>query len=157
MRYLTISIASFFFAGLGLLLSAADDTTDEAIRKDLKSLTGTWKVESREAYGEKAPADALKGVFVKIADDGTATVTKEGKVIRKLKWVNMDPTQKTKTVDVEVIEGDEKGKTLLAVYQIEGDKYTICVANPGKDRPKAFSTEVESGHALMTYSRTKDE
>jgi len=156
MRYLAISIASFLFAGVGLV-SAADDTKDEAVRKDLKSLTGTWKVESRETNGEKAPADALKGVFVKVADDGTATATKEGKVIRKVKWINMDPTQKTKTVDVEVLEGDEKGKTLLAIYRIEGDKFTLCVANPGKDRPTLFSTEAESGHVLMTYTRTKDE
>jgi uncharacterized protein (TIGR03067 family) len=156
MRYLVMSIASFLFAGVGLL-SAADDTKDEAARKDLKNLGGTWKVSSRESNGEKTPADALKGVFVKIGDDGTATLTKEGKVIHKVKWVNMDPTQKTKTVDFEVIDGDQKGKTLLAIYRIEGDNFTLCVAGAGKDRPTAFSGEGLSGNALMTYTRTKDE
>ena len=102
-------------------------------------------------------ARGLKGVTVKVATDGTATVTKDGKVIRKVKWVNMDPTQKTKTVDVEVIEGDDKGKTLLAIYRCEGDQFTVCVANSGKDRPTAFSTEADSGRSLMTYTRSKDE
>lgn len=156
MRYLTIATFSFLFAGFGLV-SAADDAKDEAVRKDLKNLTGTWKAMSRQINGEKAPADTLKGMFVKIANDGTATVTKEGKEVRKVKWINIDPTQKTKTVDVEVVEGDDKGKTLLAIYRIEGDQFTICVANPGKDRPTAFSAEAESGQALMTYVRSKDE
>jgi len=156
MRYLAISMATFLFAGVGLVF-AADDTKDEAVRKDLKNLTGTWKVASRESNGEKTPADALKGMFVKVASEGTVTVTKEGKEIRKVKWVNVDPTQKTKTVDVEVLEGDDKGKTLLAIYRIEGDQFTLCVANSGKDRPTSFSAEIASGNSLMTYTRTKDE
>jgi uncharacterized protein (TIGR03067 family) len=156
MRYLATSIASFLFASVGLL-SAADDTKDEAIRKDLKNLTGNWTVTTREADGEKSPADALKGVMVKVAADGTATITKDGKVIRKLKWVNMDPTQKMKTVDVEVVEGDDKGKTLLAIYRCAGDQFTVCVANSGKDRPTEFTTAADSGRSLMTYSRSKDE
>ena len=156
MRYLTIAITSFLFAGAGLL-SAADDTKDEAVQKDLKSMTGNWTPTSRETDGERASADAFKGVTVKVAADGTATASKDGKVVRKVKWVNMDPTQKTKTVDVEVIEGDDKGKTLLAIYRVDGDKFTVCVANPGKDRPTEFSTAADSGRSLMSYTRSKDE
>lgn len=155
MRYVSISIASFLFAGVGLL-SAADDTKDEAIQKDLKSIAGNWTATSREADGEKTPADALKGVLVKVAADGTATVTKDGTIIRKVKWVNMDPTQKMKTVDVEIIQGEDKGKTLLAIYRVKGDKFTVCVANSGKERPTEFSTAADSGRSLMTYTRSKD-
>jgi uncharacterized protein (TIGR03067 family) len=150
------TIATVFFVGLGLV-SAADDAKDEAVRKDLKNLTGTWQVMSREANGEKAPTEALKGMVVKVADTGTMTVTKEGKEIRKVKWINLDPTQKMKTADVEILEGDDKGKTLLAIYRIEGDLFTICIGNAGKDRPTAFSAEEGSGQALMTYTRSKDE
>jgi len=156
MRYLAISIATFVFAGVGLVF-AADDAKEEAVRKDLKSLTGTWKVASRESNGEKTPADVLKGMSVKVANDGTATVTKEGKDLRRVKWINIDPTQKTKTVDVEVVEGDDKGKTLLAIYRIEGNQFTLCVASAGKERPTSFSAEIASGNSLMTYERMKDE
>jgi len=156
MRYLAIPIASILFASVGLL-SAADDAKDEAIRKDLKSIAGTWTVTSREADGEKSPAEALKGVIVKVAADGTATVSKDGTVVRKVKWVNMDPTQKMKTVDVEVVEGNEKGKTLLAIYRIEGEQFTVCIANSGKDRPTAFSTNADNGRSLMTYTRSRGE
>ena len=84
-------------------------------------------------------------------------MTKEGKEISKVKWINMDPTQKMKTVDVEVIEGDNKGKTLPAIYRIEGEQFTICVANLGKERPTTFRAETESGQSLMTYTKSKDE
>jgi uncharacterized protein (TIGR03067 family) len=156
MRYLSIASASFLLAGVGLL-SAADDTKDEAIRKDLKSMVGTWTVTSRESNGEKAPPGALKGVVIKVAEDGTATVTKDGKAIRKVKWVNLDPTQKAKTTDVEVVEGDDKGKTLLAIYKIERDIVTVCLAEPGKDRPTEFSAGGDSGRTMVTYTRMKDE
>ena len=141
MRFLAIPIASFLFVGVGLL-SAADDTKDEAVRKDLKSIAGNWTVTSHETNGAKSPADAFKGETVKVAADGTATITKDGKITYKAKWVNMDPTQKMKTVDVEVVEGDQ---------------FTVCVANSGKDRPTAFSTNADDGRSLMTYARSKDE
>ena len=156
MRYLSISIASFLFAGVGLL-SAADDAKDEAIRKDLKSMAGTWTVTSRETGGEKAPPEALKGVVIKVAEDGTATVSKDGKAIRKVKWVNLDPSQKAKATDVEVVEGDDKGKTLLAIYKVERDVVTVCIAEPGKDRPTEFSAGEASGRTMVTYARMKDE
>ena len=95
-------------------------------------------------------------MLVKVAADGTATVTKDGTIIRKVKWVNMDPTQKMKTVDVEIIQGEDKGKTLLAIYRVKGDKFTVCVANSGKERPTEFSTAADSGRSLMTYTRSKD-
>ena len=156
MRYLAIPIASFLFAGVGLL-SAADDTKDEAVRKDLKSIAGNWTVTSHETNGAKSPADAFKGETVQVAADGTATITKDGKITYKTKWVNMDPTQKMKTVDVEVVEGDDKGKTLLAIYRVDGDQFTVCVANSGKDRPTAFSTNADNGRNLMTYTRSRGE
>ncbi len=155
MRYLTIAITSFLFAGAGV--SAADDTKEEAVQKDLKNITGKWTPTSRETDGEKTATEAFKGMTVKVAADGTATITKDGKVVRKVKWVNLDPTQKTKAVDIEVIEGDDKGKTLLAIYRLEGDQFTVCVANAGKDRPTAFSTAADSGRSLMSYTRSKDE
>ncbi len=154
MRFLAIPIASFLLAGAGLL-SAADDAKDEAIRKDLKSIAGTWTLTSREVDGQKSVAEGFKGVTAKVAADGTATITKDGKVTCKAKWVNMDPTQKMKTVDTEIVEGDDKGKTFLAIYRVEGDHFTVCAAESGKNRPIAFSTEADSGRTLMTYTREK--
>jgi uncharacterized protein (TIGR03067 family) len=156
MRYVVISAVSFLIAGVGLL-RAADDAKVEAARKDLKSMAGAWKVTSREVDGEKAAAEAFKGVAVKAAEDGTTTITRDGQVIRKVKWVNVDPTKKPKTMDVEIVEGDDKGQTLLGIYRMEDDLLTLCIANPGKERPTTFSAKAGSGCVLMSYTRTKGE
>ena len=155
MRYLATSVASFLFVGVGLL-SASDDTKDEAIRKDLKNLTGNWTVTTREADGEKSPADALKGVIVEGRRGRDRDHLKDGKIAPQVKWVNMDPTQKMRRLTSRSLRATT-GQDLLAIYRVKGDEFTVCVANSGKDRPTEFTTNADNGRSLMTYTRSRDE
>src|SRR5262249_19386675 len=55
--------------------------------------------------------------------------------------VKIDPKAKPNaTVDLHIEEGpeDSKGKTSKCIYKLDGEKLTLCVSTPGKDRPKTF-------------------
>ena len=61
--------------------------------------------------------------------------------------VKLDPKAKPATIDFIIDEGpeDAKGKTSKCIYKLDGEKLTLCVSLPGKDRPKEFEqTEGES-------------
>ncbi len=53
------------------------------------------------------------------------------------------------TVNFIIDDGPEeaKGKTAQSVYKLDGDKLTLCVSLPGKDRPKEF--EQTEGEAFL--------
>jgi len=64
--------------------------------------------------------------------------------------VTIDPTKTPKTIDYEMKEGVNAGKTQLGIYEFEGDKFRSCFAAPGADRPKEFK-----GGEKLTLSEWK--
>src|SRR5262249_28291224 len=67
----------------------------------------------------------------------------------------IDPSKKPKTIDAMDTEGKFKGKTSQGIYELEADTFKVCFAEPGKDRPKEFSTTKGTGHILHVWKREK--
>jgi uncharacterized protein (TIGR03067 family) len=139
---LTVMIALCFFY-VGGTARALDD--DKAQAEALKALEGTWRTD--EGGGIEA-----KWIFM-----GTslkATVNGMDYTCR----VKLDPAAKPLTADFLIDEGpeDTKGKTSKAIYKLDGDKLTICVSHPGKDRPKDFAEVPDEAVLLEMKKQKKD-
>ena len=52
------------------VISSAEDSKDEAIKKDRKQLEGTWSVVALEVDGNIAGAEDVKKITVVIGADG---------------------------------------------------------------------------------------
>jgi uncharacterized protein (TIGR03067 family) len=133
---------------------AADDAKEELAKKELKALKGAWKVISREVDGKKVSQEELKDVVV-TRDEAGKFSARRGDMVIGVGTIKIDPTKKPKTMDVIYTEGNNKEKTLLGIYEFEGDSYRLCVAPPGAKRPTEFSAKAGSGNALMVYQREK--
>jgi uncharacterized protein (TIGR03067 family) len=125
----------------------ADDGKDDA-----KAHQGTWLVEEAEMAGQKFPEEVRK--MIKLVIDGdnyTVTIgpqTDKGTVKR-------DPKANPKTMDITGTEGPNKGKTMLAIYDLKGDTMKICYDLSGTKRPTEFKTEPNTQLFLATYKREK--
>ena len=69
--------------------------------------------------------------------------------------VKLDPAATPKAMDITGTDGPNKGKTLLAIYELDGDRLKICYDLSGKNRPTAFQTTNGSLLFLVTYQRQK--
>jgi uncharacterized protein (TIGR03067 family) len=153
-RHAVVLTIGSLFAGVSLL-SAAGEAKEDAVKKDLEALKGTWAVVSAERDGKKFTDDQLKGVLVTFDADGKVSVQRQGQPLFE-GTVMIDPTKKPKTIDAtQTSEGDNKGKTAHGIYEIEGDTLKICSAEFGKERPSEFSSKPGSGHFLRVYKREK--
>jgi uncharacterized protein (TIGR03067 family) len=59
-------------------------------------------------------------------------------------------------MDVDLVQ--ESGPVYNGIYEIDGDKFKICVnlsSDADSERPKEFKTEEDSPTALFTWERTK--
>jgi uncharacterized protein (TIGR03067 family) len=121
---------------------------------ELKRLAGSWQAVSYALDGKEAPAEDLKKVKLRIDAHGKTAAQSEGKTFLA-STIRVDPGWNPKTIDIAFTEGDRKGKTALGIYKLDGDTLTICRANPGKDRPSAFSSTPGSGLTLMSYRRDR--
>ena len=143
--------------GLGCLVAALAigraGAQDDAAKKEMKKLEGTWATVSIEAAGQKV-TDEDKIKTRKLTTKGDKYMLKVGDETVQ-GTIEINPTKKPKTIDVKPDSGSNKGKTLLGIYELDGDNLKICLAAPGKERPTAFATASENGQQLVVYKREK--
>ncbi len=79
-----------------------------------------------------------------------------GKIVMEGMVLKIDGTKKPKFIDAKVTDGENKGKTILGIYEHAGETLRVCVALPGNDeRPTDFSAKTGSSRALTVYKRDK--
>jgi uncharacterized protein (TIGR03067 family) len=119
---------------------------------ELDRLEGTWRVTSYQLGGRELAAGSnmlitfKKGEFAWVNAGGHG-----GKIAR------IDPAKNPKEVDYTSTEGPDEGKTLKAIYKLDGDTLTDCFGVAGSDRPREFASTRENGLSLLTYTRVKKE
>ena len=133
-------------------LLAPADAKDEAVKKDMKQLQGTWSLVSLERDGVAAPL-AKEAVRV-ITDDKYVMTLKPGVTIEGT--FTIDPGAKPKGMETTPSSGPYKDKALLGIYEIDGDTLKICYALPAKPRPTEFTSKEGSGWILSVHKRVKE-
>ena len=141
---LNLLVASVLALLLPVVALGADAKVDD--------LNGTWTPESAEMAGQALPEEARKAIKLVIKDE-KYTVTIRERVDEGT--AKTDAAAKPKTLDVTGTNGPNKGKTLLAIYELDGDKLKVCYDLGGKSRPTEFKTAPGSQHFLVTYQRQK--
>ncbi len=124
------------------LAATADD--DKAKTDAVKSFQGDWATAENEGIEAKW---SFEGEKVKTTVAGMEYSSK----------LTVDPTAKPhSTLDLKIEDGPEesKGKVSKGIYKIEGDKLSICISIPGKDRPKDFE-QVEDECYLFELKKEK--
>jgi uncharacterized protein (TIGR03067 family) len=126
---------------------------DDAAKKELKALQGTWKVVSAEQDGD--PLDRIVGGTLTIKDNNFTIVTVDrvelkGDLILK-------PAKTPKHIDFAHQDGVLKGKTWQGIYELKGDTLKLCYAeaDSDKERPTEFKTLKKSRLMLIEMKREK--
>ena len=151
MRTLVLAVgtllATIGFAAVAL----ADDAAD---KKDKEKLQGTWTAVSGEKEGKDDP-EAKEHALV---FEGNKFRVKKGDKVVVQGTFKIDASKSPKTMDIEISEGPEdvKGKTAQAIYALDSDELTWCVAEPGSgQRPEKLATKEGVKHMLVKLKREK--
>jgi uncharacterized protein (TIGR03067 family) len=120
--------------------------------QDRKDMQGTWLLESAQLGGQKYPEKLLKTMKLVLKDHGyTVTVgdqSDEGTVM-------LDPDKTPKAMDITGTNGPNKGKTILAIYELNGDTLRVCYDLSGEARPSEFEARPNTPLFLVHYKREK--
>jgi uncharacterized protein (TIGR03067 family) len=137
---------------LVLALLVAADVKDE--KAELKKFAGTWQLTSEVMDGKEQPADYVKRVRWIFDDKGHWKVEDGGKMIFTGN-IKVYPDRNPKAADSTLTnEGEQKGKTVRAIYELDGDTLKQCWAVKG-ERPRAFDPKPEPGVNYSVYKRVK--
>jgi uncharacterized protein (TIGR03067 family) len=152
-------VAVFMLTGLLVGLGSAGVVgagQDDTFKKELKALAGTWRPVFSETDGNKAPEERLKESSMTRDETGKVIGRRGDMIVLEARVKQIDASKKPKTIDNVVTAGDQKGKTIQGIYEIDGDTLRVCVVLPGRgERPTEFSGRAGSGCNLTVYKREK--
>lgn len=138
----------FLTLALALACSSAARGADD---KDA-ALEGTWLPSEAELAGKKFPDEVRKAIKLVVKGDEylvtVGTQPDRGTCKR-------DPSAKPKALDITGTEGPNKGKTILAIYERDGETLRVCYDLSGKARPREFGTREGTQLFLVTYKRER--
>jgi len=142
---------------LFLLLSIFQPSAqDDATRKEMSALQGTWFAVALQDEDRKAPPAVIKQ-FKLVIKDQKMIFSAEGSPTSHSLGFRIDPQQNPHAIDIEavILGGPSEGKTLPGIYKLEGDQLTICLPTKPdvKDRPKSFECKKGSGLRLFVVKK----
>jgi uncharacterized protein (TIGR03067 family) len=146
-KCLWVVVVASLAAG-GALQGGGGKDAGEAI---LKKIQGTWKFTSQEMDGKPLPSEEVAKHTITFTGNKWS-VRQDGKVVQAGTH-KFDPTKKPGQVDAAVTEGEDKGNTMLGIYELKGDTMKVCFDPMGKERPTAFSSK--SGRMTAVVERQK--
>jgi uncharacterized protein (TIGR03067 family) len=114
---------------------------------------GRWKMLSGMADG--SPMEALAVRWVTRSNVGHNMEVHAGPRLMLRASFVYDPTQSPKTIDYFFSEGPNKGKTQLAIYEIENDQLKVCAAAPDQPRPTEFRSVPGRNWTLTLWKRKR--
>lgn len=120
--------------------------------EDADGLEGTWLPSVAELGGKPFPEEFRKITRLVVEGD-RYTVTVGDQVDQGT--VKIDSSAKPKAMDITGTEGLNKGKTIPAIYERNGDTLRVCYDLSGQGRPTEFKTTEGSLLFLVTYQREK--
>ncbi len=125
---------------------------DDAAAKDLKAMVGNWKLTKAELGGKDTLA-LFKDLKFEIPASGKYKLELGGQ--KDEGTFTVDPSKKPSEMDIKVVDGPNKGKTIKAIYKLDGDTVSICYGLGGGDRPTKFETKEGTMQFLAVYKREK--
>ena len=125
--------------------------------KELKKFQGSWVMVSGEMDGKKIADEHLKKSKIKY--DGSKVelvLPNQSSETIFSDIVKLDATKKPNEVHKFRKNGPSAGKTVVAIYEFEGDdQYKIAFDPAGKTKLKEFVTKEGTGHVRNTWKRVK--
>ena len=125
----------------------------QAPQNDLERLQGEWSCTLKIRGGQKQPEEAIETIFREVVKD-TMTISLFDKPLQKMK-IKLNEKTSPKEVDVEFLDGPNKGKVALGIYDVTNDEFKICNSNPGQPRPTAFESKEGTQTAYSVWKRSK--
>lgn len=114
---------------------------------------GIWKPKGALLGGNLLPPQALKAITMTVKGD-TYEVHVEGEDHVDKGTAARDESVTPHRMTIKSLEGPNKGKTILAIYEIKGpNAYRVCYDLSGKAFPKEFKSPKGSKLYLVGYRR----
>lgn len=139
---------------LAVVLAASCLQSPEAapdVKAELAKHQGAWRSVSFRREGKETDAAVVRSI-TRTVDGDRVVWRRDGKSF-SASTVALDPDADPKALDIRADGGPGRDKVVRGIYKIEGDRLTLCTADPDEPRPTAFRADAGDRWTLMVFER----
>jgi uncharacterized protein (TIGR03067 family) len=123
-------------------------------KDELKKLEGTWAPVDGELKGKPLPPELKEKIRITFSGDKISIQRQQGDVGHAT--FKLDPAKKPRHIDITPSDGPEAGKTVPGIYEVEGDRLKLAIAEgEGAARPAEFKAPEGSRVTYLLFERAK--
>ncbi len=131
--------------------SVKSETAKSSSSQEISQMIkGTWIPISGELAGKPFPQQVLSTIQLILTENQYTAVVAGAKDVGNLTFFS---DQQPRAMDILGTEGPNKGRTILAIFELAGDSLKICYDLEGKTRPGEFKTSAGTKQFLVLYKR----
>lgn len=135
------------FAALFAIVCLALVSCSKGAKPQPTEFEGEWEAVRIEAGGRAIPIDRAKDRVYFVRGDQLIPSQNPNDPAR----MDMKPEKTPAWIDLT----DRDNKTMPGIYRVEGDRWEICLGDPGGVRPNEFKTEPGAKSYIMVLQRKK--
>jgi uncharacterized protein (TIGR03067 family) len=119
-----------------------------------KKLQGTWRLTAQEHGGKKSTAKEIANLTLEVSK--SRFTSRDGDDVKEeAELSRLDSSAKPAELDLKITAGPDRDKVVKGVWKLDRDELTVCIAEPGRERPKEFKGAEGTGHTLLVFRRAK--
>ncbi len=120
-----------------------------------RGLEGAWVPVRATVGGCALLVDELRVKYLVLDSGGYSIIDRTNQVVDSGDYV-IDDAASPQAIDIVGREGPNAGRTMLAIYQLEADRLTVCYDLEGEERPSEMQADDDDDEQLLlsiTYTR----
>jgi uncharacterized protein (TIGR03067 family) len=141
-----LALALFIIPAIFIGCAHSGNTTGSG----LASFQGSWLPVTAELGGKPFPEQVRKTISLRV--EGDKYIVTVGPAVDK-GTLHADPAAHPQALDIVGTDGPNKGRTILAIFEHQGDMVRICYDLSGGARPSEFVSKEGTQLFLVSYKK----
>lgn len=116
-------------------------------------LEGAWVPIAASVAGQSLVVGELRVKYLVLDPGGIYSIIDRSNHVVDSGEYLVDDAVSPRTMDIVGRDGPNAGRTMLAIYELEGDQLTVCYDLEGAERPAGMEPQEDQLLLSITYAR----
>jgi uncharacterized protein (TIGR03067 family) len=119
-----------------------------------RGLEGAWVPVQATVGGCALLVEELRVKYLVLNSGGYSIIDRTNHVVDSGDYL-VDDAVSPQAIDIVGREGPNAGRTMLAIYQLEADRLTVCYDLDGEERPSNMQADDDADQLLLSITYTR--